>query len=117
MKRSQLGQQETRLKFTQNECKKIENQVIRKLEQKLESEQYASNRFRELILMREGEMKERQNEIDRLESERKNIADGMIFAKFCAAVGIKHIRLYFTQIKINHLTKYKEKVMSTYPKL
>ena len=94
MKRSQLGQQETRLKFTQSEIKKIENQVIRKLEQTLESEQYGPEQSRERIKMREEEMVERQKEIERLETEKNKIADE-IFEQFCGTLGIKHIRLGF----------------------
>ena len=103
MKRNQLGQLETRLKFTQNEIKKIENQVIRKLEQTLESEQYEPEQSRERIKMREDEMVERQKEIEQLETEKNKIADE-IFAQFCATVGIKHIRLVFNSN--SHYEKY-----------
>ena len=94
MKRNQLVQLETRLKFTQNEIKKIENQVIRKLEQTLESEQYGPEQSRERIKMREEEMVERQKEIEQLETEKNKIADE-IFEQFCGTLGIKHIRLGF----------------------
>ncbi|KAL3100097.1 hypothetical protein niasHS_000708 [Heterodera schachtii] len=88
MKREQITSLEARLRFTQQELKKSENETLRRLEQDAEVESAEPETIEARI-----EIEERKIEIERLEQNKNAIADE-IFTEFCAKIGINHIREY-----------------------
>ncbi|KAL3110053.1 hypothetical protein niasHT_015656 [Heterodera trifolii] len=93
MKREQITSLEARLRFTQQELKKSENETLRRLEQDAEVESAEPETIEARIESRRIEIEERKIEIERLEQNKNAIADE-IFTEFCAKIGINHIREY-----------------------
>ncbi|KAI1724897.1 SMC proteins flexible hinge domain-containing protein [Ditylenchus destructor] len=93
MKRQQLNSLEHRSKFTRVEYRKLEDQVLQRLNIELEAANAEIEVIQDKIRNLEAVMKERSTEIDKLKKQYDRIADE-IYAEFCENVGIKHIREY-----------------------
>uniref|UniRef100_A0A914ZAR2 Structural maintenance of chromosomes protein n=1 Tax=Panagrolaimus superbus TaxID=310955 RepID=A0A914ZAR2_9BILA len=93
IKQNQIKQIENRIQFTKFDYGKLQNEIIPRLRRELVALRCQLTLIQPRIDIGEKELKEIEEEIEKLEVEKNSISDS-IFANFCQKIGIDDIREY-----------------------